>query len=236
MNTRPATLGHLMRSLRLRNGWTLKKMSIRIGIPISTLGKVEHDLLTLGYDKLLQISQRLGIGVSELFAVPRDDSESRETARRSVGTLRTAVRVESRNYEYFFLCPDLRRKRMHPTVIRLRARTLGEFGELVRHAGEEFIFVLSGRVEVHTEFYQPILLDVGECVYIDSNMGHAYLLGAGCDEASVIGGCSSIDDGLLSSLAKPLQLNNSPDFSGRSSNPPRAGANAASARKKSAQR
>src|SRR5436305_1466289 len=58
------TLGGVMRALRAHNGWTLKEMSDRSGIPVSTLSKVEHDRLTLTYDKLQQLSQRLGIRTS----------------------------------------------------------------------------------------------------------------------------------------------------------------------------
>lgn len=202
MNENSPTLGSLIRALRARNEWTLKEMSDRTGIPLSTLAKVEHDRLTLGYDKLLQISQKLNMRMSELFA--GDESETRGKTRRSVGTLDTAVRVASGNYEYFFMCPELRKKRMIPLVARPCARTLEAFGELVRHAGEEFIYVLTGRVEVHTEFYETVTLEVGQCMYVDSNMGHAYLLGAGCDEALMVGACSSVDEGLLNSLTKPL--------------------------------
>lgn len=191
-----------MRSLRARNEWTLKEMSEKTGIPLSTLAKVEHDRLTLGYDKLLQISQRLKMRMSELFA--GDGSETRGKTRRSIGTLDTAVRVDSGKYEYFFMCPELRKKRMIPLIARPRIRTIEEFGELVRHAGEEFIYVLSGRVEVHTEFYEAVTLEVGQCMYIDSNMGHAYLLGAGCDDALAVGACSSADEGLLNLLINPL--------------------------------
>ena len=140
--------------------------------------------------------------MSELFA--GDESETRGKTRRSVGTLDTAVRVDSGKYEYFFMCPELRNKRMIPLIARPRIRTIEEFGELVRHAGEEFIYVLSGRVEVHTEFYEPVTLEVGQCMYIDSNMGHAYLLGAGCDDALAVGACSSADEGLLNLLINPL--------------------------------
>ena len=59
MTPRHPTLGSLLRGLRTRNNWTLKEMSERSGIPLSTLSKVEHDRLTLTYDKLLQLSQRL---------------------------------------------------------------------------------------------------------------------------------------------------------------------------------
>ena len=47
MPSSPPTLGALLRSLRTREGWTLKEMSARSGIPVSTLSKNEHDRLTL---------------------------------------------------------------------------------------------------------------------------------------------------------------------------------------------
>ena len=62
------TLGALLRGVRDREGWTLKQMSEKSGIPVSTLSKVEHDRLTLTYDKLYQVAQRLGMRMSELFS------------------------------------------------------------------------------------------------------------------------------------------------------------------------
>lgn len=194
------TLGRLLRGLRMRNDWTLKEMSERTGIPLSTLAKVEHDRLTLTYDKLQQVSERLKIRMSELFAEPEDNADAAVTARRSIGSPGTAIRVNTKNYDYYFLCPELRRKRMIPLVTRIRAKSLGEFGELVHHTGEEFIYVIEGSVEVHTEFYDPVVIRAGESIYLDSNMGHAYVAADGCEEATVIGVCSSEDEGLMQSL------------------------------------
>ena len=194
------TIGKLLRALRNRNGWTLKEMSERCGIPLSTLSKVEHDRLSLTYDKLLQISQKLNIRMSELFAEPEAASEAPVTARRSIGRLDDAVRVTTPNYDYFYLCPELRRKRMIPVLTRVRAKDLEEFGALVHQSGEEYIHVLEGAIEVHTEFYDPIAVAAGEGIYIDSNMGHAYIAAEGCDEALLLGVCSSADDQLLDSL------------------------------------
>ena len=194
------TLGRLLRSLRMRNNWTLKEMSERTGIPLSTLAKVEHDRLTLTYDKLQQVSQRLKIRMSELFAEPEDAADKAVTARRSIGDMETAIRVNTKNYDYYYLCPELRRKRMIPLVTRIRAKSVGEFGELVHHSGEEFIYVLEGSVEVHTEFYDPVVIHAGESIYLDSKMGHAYVAAEGCDEATVLGICSSADEGLMESL------------------------------------
>ena len=200
MKTRHATLGSLVKSLRVRNGWTLKEMSERVDIPVSTLSKVEHDRLTLTYDKLQQLSQRLNMRMSELFADAAEPNEPAVTARRSVGRLEDAVRVNTKNYDYYYLCTELRRKRMIPVYTHIRAKSVAEFGELVRHSGEEFIYVLDGEVEVHTEFYDPVVLHAGESIYIDSNMGHAYIAAEGCEEALVLAVCSSADEGLLESL------------------------------------
>ncbi len=200
MKSQQPTLGNLVRSLRLRNAWTLKQMSARSGIPLSTLSKVEHDRLTLTYDKLQMLSQRLNMPMSELFAQPDDKSEPPVTARRSIGRTEDAVRVKTPNYDYFYLCPELRRKRMIPVLARVRAKSLEEFGQLVRHPGEEHTYVLEGPVVLHTEFYDPIVLEKGESVYIDSNMGHAYLAGEGCKEAVVLSVCSSADESLMESL------------------------------------
>ena len=198
MSDRP-TLGRILRELRNHRGWTLKEMSERSGIPVSTLSKVEHDRLTLTYDKLLQLSQKLHIRISELFAESEPADEG-VTARRSIGRIDESVRVTTQNYDYYYLCTELRRKRMIPILTRIRAKSLGEFGDLVRHSGEEYIHVLEGSIIVHTEFYDPVTLGEGEGIYIDSNMGHAYVAAEECKEALVLGVCSSSDEGLMSSL------------------------------------
>jgi transcriptional regulator with XRE-family HTH domain len=200
MKQQHPTIGSLLRAVRARNNWTLKEMSQRCGIPLSTLSKVEHDRLSLTYDKLLQISQRLNLRMSELFAEDDNVPEPAITARRSIGRIDDAVRVTTPNYDYFYLCPELRRKRMIPVLTRVRAKSIAEFGELVRHPGEEYIHVLEGRAEVHTEFYDPMILEAGESVYIDSNMGHAYIAAEGCEEVLLLGVCSSADEQLMESL------------------------------------
>ena len=193
------TLGSLMRGLRARYGLTLKEMSARTGVPFSTLSKVEHDRLTLTFDKLQMISERLGVRMSELFAEPKTEL-SVANGRRSVGTLGAALSVTTPNYDYHYLSPELRQKDMIPIFTRVKARSLEEFGDMVRHDGQEFIYVLAGEIAVHTEFYAPVILSAGESVYIDSRMGHAYLA-SGEEEALVICVCSTTQEELLQNAA-----------------------------------
>ncbi len=200
MSQTAPTLGSLLRGLRNREGLTLKQMSAKSGIPLSTLSKVEHDRLTLTYDKLYQLSQRLGLRMSELFAESEATGSQPVTARRSFGDIDRSVRVETPNYDYYYLCTELRRKRMIPVITTIRAKSVEQFGELVRHTGEEYIYVLNGSIVMHTEFYDPVTLGPGQSIYIDSSMGHAYLTAEGCDEAQVLGIMSSGDEELMQSL------------------------------------
>jgi|TARA_R100000049_G_C1954972_1_gene107583 transcriptional regulator with XRE-family HTH domain len=193
------TLADVIRGIRARNGWTLKQMSDECGIPVSTLSKVEHGRLTLTYDKLQQVSDRLNLRMSDLFA-EEDDSAAMVTGRRSIGSIENAVQVTTDNYDYHYLCTDLRQKRMIPIITRIRAQSAKEFGDLVTHHGEEFIYVIEGAIEVHSEFYDPVTLKQGESIYLDSSMGHAYVTAEECEEAVVLGVCSSADEGLLDSL------------------------------------
>lgn len=194
------TLGTLLRSMRAREGWTLKQMSAKSGIPLSTLSKIEHDRLTLTYDKLQQLGERLGMRMSDLFAERDDEATQAVTARRSLGDVEHAVRVETPNYDYYYLCTELRRKRMVPVLTKIRARSVEQFGDLVHHSGEEFVYVLNGRVVVQTEFYDPVTLETGQSLYIDSSMGHAYLAADGCDEAEVLGVMSSAEENPMDAM------------------------------------
>src|SRR6476659_8249896 len=107
LNDNPPNLGTIMRALRDRYGWTLKEMSKHSGIPFSTLSKVENGRLTLTYDKLQQVSQRLKLPMSELFAIPGEGRDAQITGRRSIGRTSDAVRVTTPNYDYYYLNTEL---------------------------------------------------------------------------------------------------------------------------------
>lgn len=204
MSVPKVTLGSLMRDLRNRHGLTLKQMSTITGIPFSTLAKVEHDRLTLTFDKLQMVSERLNIRMADLFAEPDTAAPAIANSRRSIATMTNALSVATANYDYHYLSPELRQKDMIPIVSRVKARSFAEFGDLVRHDGQEFLYVLSGRIVVYTEYYGPATLAAGESIYIDSRMGHAYVLSEGCDEALALCVCSTTQEELLDNASRQL--------------------------------
>jgi transcriptional regulator with XRE-family HTH domain len=196
-----STLGSLIRRVRQHNSWTLREMSAQVGIPLSTLAKVEADKLSLTYDKLQQLASKSGLTLAEFLALgePAAEQAALVSGRRSVASARNAVQVLTPNYDYRYLCAELRAKRMVPIHVRIRAHDIAEFGELVKHQGEEFLFVLEGTIEVHLEFYTPVTLTAGQGIYLDSTMGHAYVA-KNCESASALAVCSSEDPDLARKL------------------------------------
>jgi transcriptional regulator with XRE-family HTH domain len=189
-------LGGLIRRIRAERDWTLAQMSAAVGIPLSTLAKIEHDRLSLTYDKLLQLSDRLGVSFAELFSMPTAAQNPVATGRRSVVGESNTITVISRNYDDNYLCSELRNKIMTPIIIDVKAGDIDEFGPLISHDGEEFIYVLSGSIVIHTSFYEPAQIDAGGGHYLDSQMGHAYVRAEGCDSATILAVCASKVEGL----------------------------------------
>lgn len=194
---RRSAIGKRLQDLRRANGWTLKTVAEMTGVSVATLSKVEHDKLSLTYDKLLQLAEGLNMTLGELIA----PDETRPTSRRSITRGERDVIVETENYEYNYLCSDISSKQMTPILTRIKARSIAEFGPLLSHSGEEFIYVLQGRIEVHTSHYEPVELETGHGIYIDSTMGHAYL-NVGETDALVLGVCSSASPGLASAARR----------------------------------
>ncbi|MGE0241384.1 MAG: helix-turn-helix domain-containing protein [Parvibaculaceae bacterium] len=194
-------LGERLHELRKRHGWTLQAVSDRTGVSVATLSKVERNKMSLTYDKMLQVAEGLHLTLAELVAPP----PVKPTARRSIAKPKDGLVQRTPNYEYIYLSPDLSNKRMIPILTRIKTREIEKFGPLVRHSGEEFIFVLEGEILVYTDHYEPTRLKAGEGVYLDSTMGHAFL-SVSKKDALVLGICASEDphhaDRLRSIFAK----------------------------------
>ncbi|WP_343715097.1 XRE family transcriptional regulator [Inquilinus sp.] len=196
MPTQPK-LGECLKALRRRHGWTLQEVNQRTGVAVSTLSKVENDQMSLTYDKLLQISEGLGVTLAELLSPPAASGEM--LARRAIGRPGEGLLQVTPNYDYLYLCTELQRKRMVPVLTTVKVRDIAEFGPLVRHSGEELIYVLDGAIEVHTDHYAPVRLETGGSIYLDSTMGHGYV-SVGEGDAVVLGVCSSPEPDLEGTL------------------------------------
>jgi transcriptional regulator with XRE-family HTH domain len=189
-----------LKSLRIQQGWTLKEFSRRTGYPVSTLSKIENDRVSLTYDKLTRLSAGLEVDVSRLFGAHEDATHAAgPQGRRSISRAGEGKSIESKNYSHIYPVAELLNKRLIPIIVVLRARSLEQFGELVRHSGEEYVFVLEGEVEVHTSVYAPVRLKAGDSIYLDSTMGHGYLA-ASDKPCRVLAVCSGTESQMIAAV------------------------------------
>ena len=195
--------GSALKALRNQRGWTLAEVSKRTGLPVSTLSKIENERISLNYDKLALLSASLGVDISELFSPPLGSVRGAVIGRRSFTPRGEGQFIETANYNHIYPAADFLNKRFIPIVAELRARSLEEFGELIRHPGEEYAYVLEGTVLFYTELYAPLTMRKGDSIYFDSGMGHAYLA-ADPGPCRVLSICSGPESQLKEALKREV--------------------------------
>jgi quercetin dioxygenase-like cupin family protein len=163
------SLGDRIRRVREMRGLTIKDLSSRTGIDIDTLERTESSEMIPALGQLARLGKALDMkmgyfispGIDKLMTVVRKD-ERRPISRYG--------ETKSMQYGYFYesLAPEKADRLMEPFIVTLVPTDTEEFST---HAGQEFLYVLEGEMEVQVgdrvEFLKP-----GDAVYYDSNQPH----------------------------------------------------------------
>lgn len=162
-------LGKMIRDARQQKGLTLEEVGKAAGIGRSTLSKIENNQTRPSFDIVRRLTAALDMNTPQLFvqSAREDISGRRDVTRAGQGEPR-----ETKTYQHELLCNELSSKQMLPYISTIKARDVSDFDTWIRHHGEEFMFVISGSVTLHTEHYRPLDLGTGDSVYYDSGMGH----------------------------------------------------------------
>lgn len=179
----PARMGARLRALRKERNLTLRALSDRSGVALSTLSKVELGQISVSYEKVAAVARALDVDIARLFDARAEPAASASGQRTVVvrSTLEAAPGFDGDNYGYRMLATDFPAKRMTPLQGTIVARSLDEFPDFIRHGGQEFVMVLSGSVRIHFETGEVIALKRSESAYFDSGVGHIYLSTAKAD-------------------------------------------------------
>jgi transcriptional regulator with XRE-family HTH domain len=164
-----------IRQARLAQGLSLRALSARAGLPYSTLSKLENGKMALTYDKLIRLAQALNVDLKDIISEAPQPTPPVAVGRRSVTRAGHEWDAESEQHRHHYPAADLLGKMMIPIIIDVQARSVEELGGLVRHAGEEYLYVIRGTMELHSDLYAPLPLEPGDSVYFDSGMAHAYV-------------------------------------------------------------
>ncbi len=179
-------IGGLLRERRKYHGWTLGDVSKMTGLSVSTISKIETGQMSPTYDKIIQIARGLQVEIADLFDAGKSSNGYQQImGRRSLAHGQEGLSITSGQYDYTYLCNELAHKRIIPVMVRVRARSREDIGELHRFPGEQFLYVTRGEIRVFSEFYEPSDLKEGDSMYMDSTMGHG-IISISDDDAVVL--------------------------------------------------
>jgi transcriptional regulator with XRE-family HTH domain len=163
-------VGAKLQRLRRDRNWTLQEASRATGISISALSKIEREELSPTVTTLSRIAAGFGIEVASLLS----DNAGNATGRRSITRAKDGKLSPTGTCDNVWLCNDLARKKMTPIRTRVRARKVEDYSEWASYDAELFLTVLSGTVVVHSEMYEPVVLNEGDSIYYDANGRHVW--------------------------------------------------------------
>jgi transcriptional regulator with XRE-family HTH domain len=173
-------MGVRLRTLRKARKLTLKALSARSQVALSTLSKMELGQVSASYEKLAAVARALEVDLAALFDAGTTgiDAASDAAGARPVvvrSTLAAAPHHDSPQYRYRLLASGFPGRRMLPMHGTILARRLEEFPDYVHHPGQEHLTVLAGRVRICFETGETVELGRWDSAYFDSGIGHVYL-------------------------------------------------------------
>ena len=175
-------IGPRTRYLRHQRGLTLEGLAAATGLTPSFLSKVERGASVPSISTALRLARALDVSVGQLMGKAEDAGVVcllRRSERRSF--MRGGAAPADDDYEP--LAPGRAVKAMEPFIMRPPAEFEPDRMPST-HMGEEFMFVLQGRVEL--DFGDRTLtLDRGDSLYFDASIPHR-TRAAGPDGAEVL--------------------------------------------------
>ncbi len=185
-------MGARLRAERKARKLTLQEVSRASGIAVSTLSKAELGQIALSYEKFGALARALDVDMTRLFMLG-DASQAAVAPTYVKNKLGDACDYVTENYHYRQLMGEYPGKKMTPMVALIDSRKVVEFEDYIRHPGQEFAVVLSGKVRIQFENGDSVVLAKHETAYFDSSIGHVYL-SLSKKPAEVLAVCSDTDE------------------------------------------
>jgi transcriptional regulator with XRE-family HTH domain len=166
-------IGTKIRQLRLKRGLTLQAVSDRTGLSKPSLSQIENNSGAPPIATLIKISNALGVKIGYFFQDAPDQQRLvvvRREARQEIKKLNHSDRYARIGYRYESLAHPMVDKQMEPFIVEIDPCEIDEI-HYNTHDGEEFIFVLNGRLEFRSPD-QVIELAPEDSIYFDSSIPH----------------------------------------------------------------
>ena len=153
-------IGQRIRQLRMKNDLTLEELASRTELTKGFLSQLERNLTSPSLQTLDDIASALGVTMSRFFAADQEE--------QVVFTAEDEFVDEQDDYTIHWIIPNAQNNRMEPVLTEIHANCRSRTIE--PHKGEEFGYVLQGRVWLVIDSNPAgILVRKGESFYMKGN-------------------------------------------------------------------
>ena len=166
-------IGEKLRRLRETKKMTIEQLAEQSQCHAEQIRQIEEGALVPSLTPLLEISRALGERLGTLLDDDPIEGPVIFKSTESPNVLRFSgkdPKAASSNLDFYSMGAGKRDRHMEPFMIDVKPRS-GEAPPLSAHEGEEFIFVLSGKIKINygKKTYE---LEAGESIYYDSVVPH----------------------------------------------------------------
>jgi transcriptional regulator with XRE-family HTH domain len=174
-----AMLGERLRVLRSARGWTLEELAERSGLSKPYLSRLESGNRQPSIAAVLTLARVYGVPMGSLFG-PQHSDDSCIVVRSNEVTIRKGDGVS--------YVPMSATSRFHLEPIRLVISASRSGTDRFHHEGEEWVYVLSGRLQLSLGEKQHII-EAGDAAHFDSRLPHRLDALDGKDSSLILVAC-----------------------------------------------
>ena len=165
-------VGEKIKSLRESQSITMEELAQRSGLAIEQVERIENNIDLPSLAPLIKIARVLGVRLGT-FLDDQDENGPvvcrKNEAQNSISFSNNAIQSR-RHMTYHSLSRTKADRHMEPFIIDIAATDDNDF-VLSSHEGEEFIYVLEGKVKIKYGMNEYVL-EAGDSIYYDSIVEH----------------------------------------------------------------
>lgn len=163
-------VGERVREAREKRGLSIEDISQRTDIPVGVLEEIEEETLAPPLGTVIKLAKALEMKMGYFIS----GKEDRPYTIVRMNDRKVISRYDSKKgkhygYEFESLAPHKKDRHMEPFLVTLEPVDTEE--ERSTHDGQEFIYVLEGRMEVRLG-EEIHILEPGDSIYYDSTVPH----------------------------------------------------------------
>lgn len=165
------TVGERIKKLREGKGVSLQELAGKTGYTSALINQIENHMVSPPLGAMGKIASALEVNIGELWGEHGGEPYTivRKDDRRPVSRFASKEGV-SYGYSYESLGSGMKDRHIEPYLVTLEEPTV-KSAKLSSHEGEEFLFVLSGQVEVCLDANTDVLTP-GDSIQFSAKVPH----------------------------------------------------------------